>query len=71
MNINQEYEAECETFIDTLFPYLLVACFLLGIFIMRIKNNFAFGKTNFENKKNFESTLLKFDKKQKEKDEKF
>ena len=40
MNINDSFEEEecTKTIIDTLFPYLFMVCFLLGIFISRIKN---------------------------------
>ena len=69
-NIYQENEDDCLTIIDTLFPYLFVACFLFGILFMRIKKNSTFANSNFEEKKNMEFSLLKFENKQKDKDEK-
>ena len=67
----QEYEDDCETFIDTLFPYLLVACFLLGLLIMKLKNISTKGKSNSEIKNLNKSKILEFDEKGKENDEKF
>jgi hypothetical protein len=63
----QDYEAECETFIDSLFPYLLIASFILGLLIMRLKNIFTFGESKLEEKNSFDSSSLKFDENKKEK----
>lgn len=33
---------ECTTILDLIFPYLFVACFLLGIYFSQIKRFFGF-----------------------------
>ena len=41
----QDDDEECATILDTLFPYLFLGSFLLGIFLMRIVKFFGL-KTN-------------------------
>ena len=71
MNIYQENEDDCATIIDTLFPYLLVACFLFGISIMRISKNLTLRNSNTETGKNSDFVFPNFGKTQKEKEQKF
>ena len=48
MKIYNNYEdQDCIiTILDTLFPFLFIACFLLGLFISRIKMILGFGRNS-------------------------